>query len=500
MRYVNPAHLAPAMRILSDEQIHVLHNATLEVLRRTGVDVRSEKTRQRLADAGCWLEGERVRIPSHLINWATQQAPKRVVLCNRHGEPALELQERRTYFGTGSDTPNVVDLESGERRPAVIEDVENVARLVDALPNMDFVMCMGIASDVPAEISDLYHFRAMARNTLKPNVFTAWNARNLEFILAMAQAIAGGEAELARSPFCALYAEPTAPLIHGLDACEKLELICSAGVPVVYTPGLITGASSPVTGAGAVVIANAELLSGLLICQLIRAGAPVIAGGGGMMAMDMRSMIASYGAPEFMLDWCALREMAAYYNVPVFGFSGVTDAQLFDQQAGIEGALWVLLSALAGGNLVHDVGYIESGLTTSYEMLVAMDETIGLVRRFMQGVAINTETIAADVIEQVGPGGHFVAHEHTLDHFRENWYPTVFSRTNRSGWEAAGAETLGERAHARAVSILADHWPEPMDEGRQASLDAIVRQATHDLEVSSLSPSRSKNRMEVIHD
>jgi trimethylamine--corrinoid protein Co-methyltransferase len=246
---------------------------------------------------------------------------------------------------------------------------------------------------------------------------------------------------------------------------------------VVYTPGLITGATYPVTRAGSIVQANAELLSGLLICQLINEGTPVIAGAGGMMTMDMSTTLAAYGAPEFMLDWSALCEMGHHYNVPVFGFAGCSDAKIFDQQAGIEGALWVLAAALTGGNLIHDVGYVESGLTTSYEMLVSMNETIGLVKKFIEGVWINDETLALDVIDQVGPGGHFLAEEHTVSHCRDNWRPQLFDRGNREDWERTGELSLGDRAAAYVREVLKSHEVKSLDEQVVLGLEQTIAQA-----------------------
>ncbi|OGV95916.1 hypothetical protein A2W24_01055 [Microgenomates group bacterium RBG_16_45_19] len=466
------------MGVLSENQKNALHSASLEILQRTGVSVRLDDTRNRLAKAGCQVDNDRVFIPERLIEWALNQHPKHVVLCDRNATPAMALEGRNCYFGTGSDTPFVIDINSGLHRSAVIADIENVSRLADALHNLDFLMCMGIASDVRPEISDLYHFQAMVSNTIKPIVFTAWNASNLEAILRMAETVAGSLENLLRYPFVALYAEPTAPLIHSQIGCEKLEVICRLGLPLVYTPGLITGASSPVSHAGAIVVANAEILSGLLITQLINPGTPVIAGGGGMMTMDMHSMIASYGAPEFMFDWCSLREMGAFYGLPVFGFAGVSDALIFDQQAGIEGALWTLISALSGGNLIHDVGYLESGLTTSYEMIVAMDETIGLVKRFMQGMLVNNDTLAINTIASVGPGGHFLDVPHTLDHFRENWRPDIFCHSNRPDWNEAGASPLGDRALRKVKTILSQHKPEPLPQHVTENIKSIINNAT----------------------
>jgi trimethylamine--corrinoid protein Co-methyltransferase len=465
---------SPTFRLLSDDQKSQIHNATLELLRRTGVQVLSTPVRELLAKAGCWVESERVRIPPDRVEWGLRTAPERIVLCKRNGEAAIYLEGYRTYYGTGSDTPYLIDPHTGERRTTVLKDVANVARLVDALPNIHFLMCMGIASDVTNSISDLYHFRAMVCNTSKPIVYTAWNARNLRRIIEMAEAIAGGPSSLQRSPFCALYSEPIAPLIHARESCEKLLTICEKGLPVVYTPGLITGASSPVTRAGAIVQANAELLSGLVICQLIREGTPVIAGAGGMMTMDMKTTVACYGAPEFMLDWTALCEMGHFYKLPIFGFAGVSDAKMFDEQAAVEGALWVQLAAQTGGNLVHDMGYIESGLTASYEMLVTMDEVAGLVGRLMGGIEVSEETLALDLIDKVGPGGHFLGETHTVHHFRKNWYPTLFDRRYRKTWAAEGSLSLGERANHRVLQILQDHRPPELSSDLLSKLDTFL--------------------------
>jgi trimethylamine--corrinoid protein Co-methyltransferase len=470
------AQITPGLQLLSQDQKLQVHQATLELLRRTGVKVLVPEVRDLLKNAGCWLDGDRVRIPPHLIDWAIRAAPSRVVLCDRDGDPAMELEGRKGYYGTGSDTPFVLDAYTGERRHAVLADVANVARIVDALPHIDFLMCMGIASDVTESISDLYHFREMVSNTTKPIVYTAWSCPNLEAIIAMAEAVAGGAEALRRSPFCALYSEPISPLTHGQESCEKLLFIAEKGLPVVYTPGMMIGGTAPVTVAGALVQANAEQLSGVLITQLIREGTPVI-GAGGILFMDMSKGLISYAAPEFMLAMTAFSEMYHYYGLPIFSFSGCSDAKIFDQQAAAEGALWMMVTALGGGNLIHDVGYVESGMTASYQMLVAMDEVAGLVKRFMQGVEITEETIALDVIDRVGPGGHFLDDAHTFQHFRENWIPKLFDRSPRDEWELDGALTLADRTAAQVRHILEHHEPAPLNEDVVAALGTLIQQA-----------------------
>ncbi|MGC8838085.1 MAG: trimethylamine methyltransferase family protein [Anaerolineae bacterium] len=469
----------PHFQVLSDEQMEEIHWATLELLRRTGVRVLCPEAREIFREAGCWVEGERVRIPPALVEWALAMAPSQVVLCNsRTLEPALFLSGRRTYYGPGADTPHIVDPYTGERRLARKQDVADGVRLVDALPHMDFAMTLVEASDVPKAVADLHHFQAAVENTAKPIIFTAWTPESVQKIVEMAEVVAGGPEALQQSPFCALYTEPTSPLILDRYPTEKLLYMARKGLPTVFTPGVVTGATGPVTLAGGLVQGNAEMLAGFVLAQRVRPGTPLIYGGG-IASMDMRTTLMPFGAPEFMLANCALADLAHYrYRLPMWTFGGCTDAKTFDGQAVLEGALWVLLATLAGGNLVHDIGYIDNGKTTSLEMIVCMDEVAGLVRRITGGIEVTPETLALDVIHTVGPGGHFLAERHTVRHFRRNWFPTLLDRDSREVWLEKGAQTLADRVRARVQEILATHQPQPLDPGVRERLAQMVARAT----------------------
>jgi trimethylamine--corrinoid protein Co-methyltransferase len=469
-------NVSPRFQVLSVDQVKEMHYGTLEVLRRTGVKVLVAEAREMLKKAGCWIDGEIVRFPPHLVEWAIRTAPSRVVLCDRNGQPAMDLEGYKTYFGTGSDCLNVIDPYTGERRQGRLQDVANFARLADALPNIDFVMCMTIAQDLEQATSDIHHFEAMLNNTSKPICFTAWNVDNLKDIVEICEVVAGGAEAFRRSPFAILYAEPVSPLQHIVEGTTKLMYVAKKGLPVVYTPGMAFGAAGPVTSAGGLLVANAELLSGLVIAQLAREGTPFVYGGG-VAIMDMLYMGVVYAAPEFLVNMGALCDMARHYQLPVFSFGGCSDAKAFDQQASLEGALWILTTALIGGNMSHDVGYMNSGLTASMEMVVMSDEVIGLVRRIMGGVKVTEETMALDVIDQVGPGGHFLGEVHTRQHFRESWYPTLINRTAYDTWLEDGGLTYGQRANARVREILESHEPEPLPEKVQAAVRAIVQRA-----------------------
>jgi len=465
-------------RMFTDAQLDEIHLASLEILRRTGVRVHEAESLALLRDAGCIVtDGSLVRFPPAVIENAITDAPSRIVLCNRTGEPRMYLESHRVYFGTGSDLPNTIDLESGERRPSVLSDIKNAARLADYLPNLDFVMSMALPSDVPIQTSDRRSFLTMTENTVKPLVFTAWDEAGLADIIAMAEAIAGGPDELKLKPFLLAYLEPTTPLQHTEVVLRKVLMMADHGLPFVYAPGPVDGASSPVTPAGSLAMANAEVLSGITIAQLRRKGTPVV-WGSGSGPLDMKTMVASYSSPEFMMHCMAIAEMAhCYYHKPVWGFAGCSDSKLPDIQAGIESALWIMSMALSGANLVHDVGYIESGLTASYEMMVMGDEIIGFVRRLMRGIELTPETLALDVIDQVGPGGSYVTAPHTMQNYRQVWYPRVLDRHNHHGWMQAGQPTAIKTARDIARDAIANHQPVPIPPATLDTLNAIIAEA-----------------------
>ncbi len=461
-------------RLLADWQLQEIHSAALEILRRTGVEVLDQHARELLAKAGATMDGVRARIPPHLVEWAIRTAPSRVVLCSsRSGRPCMHLEEGKSYFGTGSDTPSTIDLFTGEKRPATKADVGRIARVCDALPNIDFIMSMGIAQDVPAQVADLHHFEAMVSNCSKPVLATAWNLENLEDIISMAELVAGGSESLQQHPFMVMYTEPMSPLRLGPEATQKIIHMAGKGLPVICGTGKVGGATCPVTVAGAVAQGAAEALAGVIISQLVREGAPVIFGGE-RLHLDMSTTLASYGAPEFMLSVAANAELASYYHLPSWSYAGCSDAKAFDQQAAAEGMLMTFLAALSGGNLNHDVGYLEAGLTSSIEAIIASDEAIGMVRRIMNGVDVSDETLAVDVIDEIGPGGEFLTSDHTLAHFKRDWRPVLADRGTYDAWTTKGRKTLGDRANARAKEILERHVVEPLPSSVVRGLTEIL--------------------------
>jgi len=465
-------------RMLNDSQLTEIHEASLEILRRTGVRVRDDEALGLLRDAGCEVSnGDLVKIPRAVIEEALDHAPSRIVLCSRDGEPRVFLEGERSFFGTGSDLPHTLDLETGERRLSLLSDVESTARLADSLPNLDFVMSMALPSDIAPETSDLYSFRAMITNTSKPVLFTAWDEFGLADIIAMAEAVAGGAERLEANPFLLAYLEPTSPLQHSQTVLRKVLMMADHGLPFVYAPGPVEGASAPVTSAGSLAMANAEVLSGLAIAQLRRRGTPVVFGSGSG-PLDMKTTVASYSSPEFMLHCKGMAELGQHlYNLPTWGFAGCSDSKTPDIQAGIDSSLWILWTALSGANLVHDAGYVESGMTCSYEMIVICDEIIGFVRRLLGGIEVSPETLALDTIDEVGPGGDYLMTEHTLRHYKSCWYPETLDRRTHQSWVDAGRPTALDTARAIAREAIDRPPNNPLPAMTLETLNSIVAAA-----------------------
>jgi trimethylamine--corrinoid protein Co-methyltransferase len=464
-------------RILSDEQCQQIHLASLEILSRTGVRVIDGDAVALLREAGADVTGGNlVRYPPHLVEWALSVAPPRVVLCHRGGERVMWLEDRNVYFGTGSDCPNVLDSFTGQRRKALKEDVAQGIRLCDALANIDFVLSIGLISDVPVAVSDVHQFEAMLLNTVKPIVFTAHGLEGCQDIIEMAEVAAGGADELRRNPNVAVFVEANPPLQFNRDTLQKILFMAEKMLPVVFSSGPMMGASGPQTHAGIITLSNAENLAGNVIVQLKRQGTPFIYAHG-IHPLDMRTTVLPYGAPELSLNTGAAADLAHFYNLPVWGYAGCSDAKVLDEQAAMEATASVIMSILTGNNLVHDVGYLESGLTSSFEMILLSDTAIEMARHMLKPIQIDEESLALDLIHEVGPGGSFIEKKHTLKHFREVWYSDMVDRWNYEKWTEAGSLTMGDRLNQKVKQILQEHTPEPLPDDKVRAIKEIVGRA-----------------------
>jgi trimethylamine--corrinoid protein Co-methyltransferase len=454
---IPPKILVPRLQILSETEILALHHASLDILSQTGVAMRNVTARELLLASGASEADGRIKIPPHVVTDAIASAPPRIPMHNRLGALTMPLEADRVFFGPGSDCCFTIDVESGQRRPTQLADVERIARLCDALKQIDFLMSMGVSSDAPPLDHYVHEFVAMMRGSVKPIVYTANNRTDMESIYRIACAVAGGERQLREKPFLMLYAEPISPLLFPHESVDKLLFCAEKGLPAAFPPSPNTGGGGPITVAGALALGNAECLVGLVLAQLVRRGSPFLYGMN-IAALDMKSAIVSYGAPEWPLAMLAYTDLARYYKLPVWGVSGATDSKLVDAQAGIEATVTTMSAFLARCNLNHDVGYLEYGSTSSMEMLVIVDEIIRDLRFMMAGLEVSERTLAREAIHRVLPGKGFLVEDHTLQNWRwAQWRPGVIDRRSYDDWVGGGSKDMAARANERARKILAEH-------------------------------------------
>lgn len=463
----------PRQQVLTTEQIEAIHSASLDILKKTGIQITHPQALEILHGAGAQVDGNRVRIPAELVEQALKQAPARVSLADRQGQRVLHLEKDATFFGPSLDCMEYLDPGSNERRPYQVADCEKAARVADALPCYDWVMTIGHADDVPENLADRYIARQVLTNTEKPYVFCCHNRQSLQDIYDMALLVCGGEKNFRKAPTLAQFTQPIAPLLHYDSSVDKLIFCAQKGLPVVYYSAVMCGGTAPMTYAGALAQASAESLSGLVIAQLVKPGAPFVYGSF-TTVMDMKTTIFSYAAPEMNLMTAAMTQMAQYYKLPFFGSAGCADAKYPDAQAAAEAAMSCFSSALSGANLVHDPGWLDHGSLASPAYMVLVHEIIDMVNHYMRGIDINEDTLALKEIENAGPGGQFLTSEHTRTHCRTPWYSDLFDRTGWDAWVSAGSVDFQQRLQEKTQQLM-QHTPAPLSREVLRELDSMQK-------------------------
>ncbi|MCK4932086.1 MAG: trimethylamine methyltransferase family protein [Candidatus Aminicenantes bacterium] len=456
------------------EKCEKIHAASLEILDRVGARLHMEEAIQLLKKAGARIsDSNLVRIPSQLVEKSLTTVPKKVVLYDRHERPAIHLGNHNRYYGPGSDCLNIIDHRDGIRRKPLLKDVVEGAILCDSLENIDFSMSMVLPADVDQSTADRVQMEAMLNHNTKPIIFVSYDFNGCIDCVEMAEAVMGGAEALRENPLVACYINVPTGLIHNEDSLRKLLFLAEKNIPSLYIPSSTEGVSSPITTAGAIALDYAGVLVGLVLSQLKQEGAPIIVPGMSPGPLDMRTAVNPYCDPEQGI----MQSMAKFYNLPMFSLGGASESKVVDQQAAAEASLSLLFETLTGSDLIHDLGYLESGLTFSFSHLVICDEIVDWIKGFTKDVKVTEETLALDVIEEVGPEGNYLKTEHTLKHYKERWYPDLFERDTYDSWHGKGGKTLSERAGERASLILAEHKPEPLPSKIKEKLQGFVQKA-----------------------
>ena len=456
------------LSVLDPDECLAIHAATRDLLRDTGVNVFSPLARDVLAGAGAVVDanGPRVRIPGNLLDTLLESAPKKVVLAHRDGR-ALAIPDGRSHVTTDGAGVNVLDLETGVRRPSASKDLADLTRVADALDVVDVQWPMVVAGDAPQDRHALAEVAIALENTTKNVQHEALSAAEASAMVDMAAAVVGGREELRKRPIVSSVQCPVSPLILEEGSTEGLITLARAGVPVVPISMVLMGGSSPVDLASALVVSNAEILASLCVAQAAAPGAPVIWSiCSGPIDMKVGSFAA--GSPEAGLLCAAGVDMARHYGLPCLTAGFVTDAAEPGSQAGAEKIGTGLLAMLAGADLISGIGSLEADSCLSLEQLVLDADLVDYARRILDPFRVGEDTIHMDILSRLGPGGNFLKEKHTLQHFRRAiWTPRFLLRDGYRE-DHRGEDRTRERARARAVELRDSHRVRPLDDDIRA--------------------------------
>jgi trimethylamine--corrinoid protein Co-methyltransferase len=458
--------------ILSEDQKKRIFEGMIETLRNTGVHLHHEEARDLLKKHGALVDGVSVKIPQNLVMDALTTVPPVTVVQSWDGSRKTRIEKNQVLFGPGPTPPNFTDPDTLERRKYLRKDASLVARVCEALPNIEFVQSLGTISDVTVSLADVYEFAEMIQNTTKPILSWSYSRETCRDIHHIAIAMAGSEEKFKACPNYVFYGEPISPLQSDFHAMDKAVYCAKHGIPQVYTPCCIGGGTVPATHAGQLVCAFSESMLGVVVSQLINAGTCVIIGGV-QSILDMQYSVYAYGAPELSLLSAALTEMAQYVGLPMFSTAGCTDTKILDPQGAIESATSVHSAMLSGANFIHDVGYFESGMTGSVLQLVMADEQIGMSHFVAKGIEVNEETLAVDEICRVGPGGKYLDLDHTKKYLPLHWKPTLMDRQGYEDWEKQDKRTMRDRVIEKARDIIAN-FEGPISKVPEAAKEKIA--------------------------
>jgi trimethylamine--corrinoid protein Co-methyltransferase len=468
---------------LPRDDLYRIHTATLEVLERVGVKVEEENALKLLDEIGADVNyaKKNAKIPQYLVEEAIKLSPRTILFAGRNKKHDIRLEGKRIHFGLGEGAISFLDSGTGSIRPSTKMDIINAVKLADALPNIDFIMPLFTAQDVPTQTIAIHDLHAVLKNTEKPIMVLAFGL-DVSYLIKMAAVVVGGEEKLKERPILGVYSEPISPLTHGKDFTRNLMILAKAKIPVVYIPSPACCSTAPATIAGAIVQSNAETLSGNVIAQFTSKGAKFIYGAD-TSVMDPRTAVFPYGAPEWMIINLAMAQLGRYYGLPTWSTGGCSDSKVLDAQATLEAALSLLIAAESGANLIHDVGsFLNFGLTGCLELVTICDEIISMIAYILNGIEVTDETLAVDVIGKVGPGGHYLAQKHTLKFFKkEHWIPTLLDRQTRSKWVKNGSKDLLQRAKEKTKEILATHIPNPLPSDIEKELNNALKEAEKEI-------------------
>ncbi len=464
--------------VLSAAEIEQINSASMEVLAETGLKVEFDKALQIFKEAGCQVDEEekKVLIPAKLVQWAVKQAPSSFTLYGNDPDFKMEIGgEKINFAGLGTPTA-ILDTESGAYRPTTLDDLERHLKLVNACKHINNTQMDVWPTDIPMTTIHAEAIWAWAHHCRKPFGMGCYGyLPTLDMMKMMAIAV-GGKEELRRRPRFFSICSVVSPLQMCKEQLEGMLICADYGQPLAMSPEAIAGATAPVTLAGLLVQENAAILAHITLAQIYRPGTPVLYGTVSTIA-NMKLGTVALGSVETGLISAASAQLARHYGLPIRSVGGGTEAKAEDIQAGLERCGTLMLAALAGVNYITCAGTLDSTMLESEPLLLIDDEWCGAVARAGEGITVNGDTLALDLIKEKGFSGHYLAEEHTVNHFkREHYLPSLLVRDPHATWVSQGSKNIMERAKEMVCTILENHRPLEIDPQVERALDAYRRE------------------------
>ncbi len=466
------------LKAFSKDDLDSIHYATLQILGQTGIKVLNEDAMEIFHGAGAFVERFNgyaiVKIPSHVVEESIRLSPGNGIFHARNPKDTFVAEPNRVGFTTFGACPNVIDPFTRKARRGTLEDTAGFARVCDYLDEIAVTERSVLAPDVPDGMMFVLSIREMLTNTGKHIFQGADSARALQVMTELAAVCAGGKEIFLKQPIFTPLVCPASPLMLPDVVCQVTIEAARIGLGVTIIPMGLSGGTAPATLAGTLVTHNAEVLGTIVLAQLTKKGTPCIYASTSSI-LDLKLGTAAVGAPEYGMINAAIAKLAQYYHLPCWIGAGASDSKVPDIQSGYESTLSATLGALSGANFLFGCGVLEQGLTMDYAKLLMDAEMIRMIQTATGGVPVSDEALAVDVIHEVGPGGSYIAHQHTYQHMREQSRAKLFDRRSREDWlTAAKGESIQEKAYAAAIDILQNHRPFPLPEGAAEDMVKIT--------------------------
>ena len=472
----------------SKDELDSIHYATLQIFQDTGIKVMNEEALEIFHGGGCNVERFNgygiVKVPSYVVEECAFWAPHAMVYDGRDADKDYIAEPNRVGFTTFGGCINVVDPHSRQIRRATKQDCGDIARVCDYLDEICVVTRSVNSTDVPEGTLSVHNLDALLRNTGKHIFLGVDSPRSLEVMIELASAAVGGRDNFIKRPNFTPSICPLSPLILPDNSCNVLINAARSGLGVLLLPMALSGGTSSATLAGTLVTHNTEVLSCIILAQLTKKGVPCTYGSTSTI-LDLRFGSSAIGSPAYGMFNASVAELSQYYRLPSYVGGGASDSKVPDIQSGYEFTLSATLSSLAGGNIVFGSGVLEQGLTIDFAKLVMDAEMIRMIQVAIRGIEISDDKLAMDVIHEVGPGGAYITHEHSLRSMRSQSYSKLFDRRSRSDWmEVTDGASMRERAYEAAIAIIQNHQPLPLPEGAPETMDDIVKEFEKELGIA----------------